>query len=48
MGKNWKPEKWQGRSKKQIENNYKVIEWTIIAGFVFIVVFAIGKAMGVW
>jgi hypothetical protein len=47
-GRNKEPRSMQGRTPRQIENNYKVMEWTMVAGFVFIVVFAIGKAIGVW
>lgn len=38
----------QGRSPKQVESNYKIMEGTMIAGFGFLIVFAIGKAMGAW
>lgn len=33
---NWNPNDWQGRSKKQVEDNYKMLDWTFaIAGVLF-------------
>ena len=33
----WNPEDWQGRSKKQVESNYRIMETVMmIAGFSFI------------
>jgi hypothetical protein len=51
MSRNWKPEKWQGRSKKQVESNYKItgIIFTAFAiGFVIGILYEIGKQYGVW
>ena len=32
----WDPKDWQGRSKKQVEDNYKMLDWTFsIAGILF-------------
>jgi len=38
----------QGRSKRQVENNYKILEWTVYSIIGFIVIIAISKAIGLW
>lgn len=38
----------QGRSKRQIENNYKILEWTVYIFIGFIVVLSISKALNIW
>ena len=38
----------QGRSPKQVEKNYKVLEITFLIGFASIVCGAITKAIGLW
>ncbi len=38
----------QGRSKRQVENNYKILEWTVYAFIGFGVITAITKAIGLW
>lgn len=45
--KDYKDE-YQGRSKRQIENNYKVMEWSIYGFIGFMVVYSIGKALSIW
>jgi hypothetical protein len=32
--KEWNPNEWQGRSKRQVENNYKVNDYVIKTGLV--------------
>jgi hypothetical protein len=32
--KEWDPNEWQGRSKRQVENNYKVNDYVIKTGLV--------------
>ena len=41
-------DEYQGRSKRQIENNYKVMEWSIYGFIGFMVVYSIGKALSIW
>jgi len=38
----------QGRSPKQMENNYKIVEWTFIGGIVVAIVYLIGSIAGIW
>ena len=38
----------QGRSKRQVENNYKILEWTVYIFIGFIVTISIGKALNIW
>ena len=38
----------QGRSKQQVENNYKILEWTVYAFIGFVVVVLISKALNIW
>lgn len=38
----------QGRSKRQVENNYKILEWTVYIFIGFIVVLSISKALNIW
>ena len=34
--KEWNPNDWQGRSKSQVEGNYKILDWTLMgAGILF-------------
>ncbi len=40
--------KHQGRSKQQVENNYKILEWTVYIFIGFIVTVSIGKALSIW
>lgn len=32
MKKQWNSAQWQGRSKRQVESNYQIMDW-IVAGF---------------
>ena len=38
----------QGRPKRQIENNYKILEWTVYTIIGFGVIAAITKALNIW
>lgn len=38
----------QGRSPRQVEGNYKVIEWTFVGGIVLGIVYTVGKILGQW
>ena len=38
----------QGRSKRQIENNYKILEWTVYIFIGFVVIVSISKALNIW
>ena len=38
----------QGRSKRQIENNYKILDWTFYIFIGFVVIVLISKAIGLW
>lgn len=38
----------QGRSPKQMEGNYKVLEWTFVGGLVLGIVYTIGRIAGQW
>lgn len=38
----------QGRSRRQVENNYKVMGWSIYGFIGFMVVYSIGKALAIW
>ena len=38
----------QGRSKRQVKNNYKVMEFIIIAFISFIIIGIIGKVLNIW
>ena len=51
MNKDWKPGKWQGRSKKQVESNYRVtgiIFTAFTVGVVIGIFYAIGLEYGIW
>lgn len=39
--KEWDPNKWQGRSKRQVENNYKVNDYVIKTGLVAFLLWAL-------
>lgn len=47
MGKDkkWNSRKWQGRSKKQVEANYKVLGYTFIVGFSAVVAYVLFKLL---
>lgn len=30
----WDPKDWQGRSRRQVENNYQILEWIFTAAAV--------------
>jgi len=38
----------QGRTPKQMENNYKVVEWTFVGGIVVAIIYLIGSIVGQW
>ncbi len=38
----------QGRSSRQVEGNYKVIEWTFVGGIVLGIVYLTGSLLGQW
>ena len=44
--KKWDYRKSQGRSPRQIENNYKMVEMTILSAFVIFMICMICKAIG--
>ena len=39
---------YQGRTLRQVENSYKIMEWTFLSAIAFGVIYSIGKAIGVW
>jgi hypothetical protein len=39
--KKWNKSNWQGRRKDQVETTYKIIDYTIIIGFVVVVSYII-------
>jgi len=41
----WNRNDWQGRSKKQVEDNYKIMDIIYIVTFVLIVGYAIVRAL---
>ena len=41
--KKWNSRKWQGRSKKQVEDNNKVVGYTLIVGFVSLAAYILYK-----
>jgi len=41
----WDRNDWQGRSKKQVEDNYKVMDIIYIIAFVLIVGYSIVRAL---
>ena len=48
-------EKWesvrsenQGRSKKQIEGNYKIFKWAFVSFIILIIVEVISKVLNIW
>ena len=47
MGKDkkWNSRKWQGRSKKQVEANNKILVYTGIIGFVSLVAYFLYKLL---
>jgi len=51
MNKKWNPSNWQGRSKSQIENGYKltgIILTAFAIGMVIGIFYEIGKEYGIW
>ena len=38
----------QGRSPRQVEGNYKVLEWTFVGGLILGIVYTIGRILGQW
>tara|TARA_B100000497_G_scaffold33993_1_gene39875 strand:+ start:764 stop:889 length:126 start_codon:yes stop_codon:yes gene_type:complete len=38
----------QGRSKRQVENNYKILEWTAYTVIGFGIIILITKTIGLW
>jgi hypothetical protein len=42
--KEWNPEDWQGRSKSQVEGNYKILDWTMSSAAIFLLGLAIYTA----
>ena len=34
--KEWNPDDWQGRSRSQVEGNYKILDWTLMGVGVFL------------
>jgi hypothetical protein len=47
MGKDkkWNKRKWQGRSKKQVEDNNKVLGYTLLVGFITLVAYFLYKLL---
>ena len=48
-------EKWesinlenQGRTKNQVESNYKISKWVFISFAVMVIMVLIGKALNIW
>ena len=37
MKKEWNYNDWQGRSKGQVERNYKIMDWILTSAVVFII-----------
>jgi hypothetical protein len=51
MNKKWNPSNWQGRSKAQVENGYKLTGVVLTAftiGVVIGIFYGIGKEYGIW
>lgn len=42
------PRSGQGRSERQIESSYKILEWTFLSTIAFGVIYSIGKALAIW
>jgi hypothetical protein len=38
----------QGRSKRQVENNYKILDWTFCIFIGFVVIALTSKAISLW
>ena len=38
----------QGRSKRQVENNYKIVFYTFISAVILIIIILITKAFNLW
>ena len=38
----------QGRSKRQVENNYKILELVVYIFIGFVVILSISKALNIW
>lgn len=38
----------QGRSPRQVEGNYKVLEWTFVGGLILGIVYTTGRIAGQW
>jgi len=38
----------QGRSPRQVESNYKVVEWTFVGGIVLAIIYLTGSILGQW
>ena len=41
MKKEWDYNQWQGRSKRQVENNYKIMDWIFTGLAIFLAGFTI-------
>jgi hypothetical protein len=39
---------FQGRTPRQVENSYKIMEWTFLSAIAFGVIYSIGKALAIW
>lgn len=46
--KNKQKYEYQGRSPRQVENTYKIMEWTFLSAIAFGVIYSIGKALAIW
>jgi hypothetical protein len=38
----------QGRSPRQTEGNYKVLEWTFVGGLILGIIYTTGRFLGQW
>jgi len=38
----------QGRSPRQRQSNYKVLEWTFVGGLILGIVYTTGRILGQW
>lgn len=43
--KKWNADRWQGRSKQQVENNNKILGYTGIIGFITLVAYFLYKLL---
>jgi len=43
--KEWNRNDWQGRSKSQVEGNYKILDWTMASVGIFLLGWAIYTAV---